>query len=100
VPLIGRYPHLECAKDWGVWRNQLASHFANGLHWGNPWGTPNPWVGSPRCCRPQDGESWAKGISNITGNSDFIIVNTDVDGTAENRLFTKILCWPEARVCN
>ena len=101
VPIQGRDPHLECAKDWGVWRNQLASHFANGLLWDNPWGTPNPWTaGSPRCCRPRDGDDWLKGISNITGDSNFIIVNTDVDGTVDNRLSTKIPCWPGSRICN
>ena len=102
VPLAEgqRYSHLECAKDWGVWRNQLASHFANGLKWENPWGTPNPWsAGSPTCCRPQDGDNWLKGVSNITGSGKFIIVNTDLDGTSEGRLSTKIPCWPGSRIC-
>ena len=98
---------FDCALDLGEWRNKMYEHFSHGLRWDNPWGTPNPHTaGSPRCCRPHDGDGWIKGITNIGLSGKNIVVNTDTgstsigpDGTPENRLSSNILCWSGTRAC-
>ena len=94
----GKYIYMDCVTksdgvfDGGVWRNSMDTHFAGGLGWKNPWGTPNPHdANRPTCCRPYDGDGWIKGITNIGVQGKYIIVNTDIDGTTENRLASKIL---------
>jgi type IV pilus assembly protein PilA len=90
---------FDCALDLGHWRNEMFTHFAHGLGWNNPWGTDNPHTHYPRCCRPHDGDGWIKGITNIGLSGKYVTVNTDVDGTTENRLAGKILCWSGTRAC-
>lgn len=94
----GKDIYMDCVRksdgvfDGGVWRNHMDTHFAGGLGWKNPWGTANPHdAGRPTCCRPFDGDGWIKGLTNIGTQDKYIIVNTDIDGTTENRRASRIL---------
>ena len=87
----GEETSFSCSTDPGVWRNAYNAHF-HGLDWTNAYSTPNPWDNdSLRCCLPDNGDTWLKGITALGAQGSYVVINTDVDGIAENRLSDRIL---------
>ena len=87
----GEDTSFNCNTDPGVWRNAYNAHF-HGLDWINAYSTPNPWDNnSLRCCLPDNGDTWLKGITAFGVQGSYILINTDVDGITDNRLSDRIL---------
>jgi type IV pilus assembly protein PilA len=92
---------FDCYQDSGVWRNAMSAHF-KGLSWENPWGTYNSHTRKTSCCRPNDGDDFVIGITDI-GQSGLttVTVKTNAGGSPPIKLTNQITitgrcgreCW-------